>query len=172
MFPFQANKVTDEKKPNEAQILFDRLIQSTIKSTRTRAGMREKGNVGMEAVRVNLERQLNEDINSITTPRKTASHLNCSHGNLTKRNQTEVVNFYEVEEEMMGIDWKPRTTVEDRCTDPVAKLLDKVIIPPTYITYQRYSLPFSAVFLRSNKIVDFFAAKKFLLLELVIFNKN
>lgn len=117
------------KLENQSQNLFNRLVRSTIKrSSRVEESDSIKPRPSQEdSTRLKLESKLTEDSSSSDTTTADAATRTASSTSGYASSKQEVFNFYEYEEELLKVVWERVAPMQhQRCTNPVAKWLDRV----------------------------------------------
>lgn len=125
LLPMYTPILNTQGRQCDISTLFERLVRSTTKSSRCTA----RTTPAHDCVKVNLEAKLDEE--SEPEPLPTATQIQSSLHSETKSSMCSemkssmclapVVNFYEIEEELVEIVWDSMdTTDRARCTQPLA----------------------------------------------------
>ena len=127
------------KLQDHSQYLFNRLAQSTIKRSSRQRPLEDT----QDSIKLKLESKLSEEIClavNAAPPNVPSKSSLASTQNLSSKQD----NFYEYEEELLKVVWERVAPIQhQRCTNPVAKWLDKVRLGDYYYySYLPYSLPY------------------------------
>lgn len=107
-------------KPDTLELLLEGLVLSTSKSKHSRERLTPPTH---DPVKLNLEAKLNEATETTHPMNKTE----CRAVGVPVYYTAQKTNFYELEEELVNIDWElDSMATPERCRQPVAWLLNQV----------------------------------------------